>query len=976
MKKLLSLFILFLLLPTAGAVVWVKTYTPKVPVQEGAYLNGAVYLAGTLNSSVALIALTENGSPIWGKLYRLDNWSVVRYMRVGGNSIFLVASIGNVTNQTPVVLKLDPSGNVLWARELSLNSQMGVVVPIGGGILVLLNYRRGIVVAKMNGNGSIAWARLYVPDNGSLSVEDALLWNESLFVCGQAEVGGVTNPFAMRILSNWSVAWAEVYPFGKKEVLGNEVRSSNGYSWGMAVSNGTLFISGNPAGPGFFLLALRDNGSLLWMREGVPEISQWKTYGVFPNGPTAIPNGVFLPGSSLVDGFALVFNSSGDLMWGGGISVPEGGLYTSSDFSGDGVYVAGFTRLGYPVLLHVNGNCLSKLCLPFRPLHVEWKNASIEVERLGVGVSEIGLKSKEITVRTSHFRVSLDASRSTIVVNVTSKPGDALLLVDNVTVGRTPTAVFLFPGLHRFTLRKEGYFNVSRWVRIGEQTSPLTFELIPRQAELNVSSTPEGAEIYLDGLPLGKTPLSRHVQPGNYTLTIVLKGYFNWTKNVTLGPGENLTINAALRPKPGVISVVSHPEGAKVYVDGNYTGKTPLNVSVSAGKHEVRLSLRNHETYSTTVEVEPGALVSISEVLKPLPGMLFINSTPSNLTALVTGTNITKTCITPCSLLLPPGEYIVNVSDGKSWNATKVEVKANSTSTAFLMVGAPKKGSKVPLLIALTLLALGSTGAYLYWRKNGVGVEEVTRTEKAIEVKAGKAFGISHVGARDNNEDNLLIMRLPDAYLLAVADGLGGHNAGEVASQIAVDTLKEVFGQGYRKGMSNKKIMKLLRISHELAHKRILENAVGDKEGMGTTLVTAVVKQKEAVIANTGDSRAYLIRNGKIIGRTKDHSLVQELLDKGEITEEEAKRHPMRNIITKALGIDFGVDLYEWKLEKGDVLLLSSDGLHDYVDEKKIVEIASEGKSAEEIAKKLIEEALPVTRDNVTVIVFQKIGGF
>ncbi|WP_456395167.1 PP2C family protein-serine/threonine phosphatase [Thermococcus sp.] len=239
------------------------------------------------------------------------------------------------------------------------------------------------------------------------------------------------------------------------------------------------------------------------------------------------------------------------------------------------------------------------------------------------------------------------------------------------------------------------------------------------------------------------------------------------------------------------------------------------------------------------------------------------------------------------------------------------------------------------------------------------------------EIRADNAHSISHTGGREDNEDDFLILKLPDAHLLAVADGLGGHNAGEVASKIAVDTLREVFESEYRKGMSDEKVKKLLREAHELAHERITENAVGEREGMGTTLVSAFVRDGKVIVANTGDSRAYLIRNGKIAARTKDHSLVQELLDKGEITAEEARRHPMRNIITKALGIALDVDFYEWGLEKGDTLLLSSDGLHDYVDEGRIVEIVSQGKSAEEIAKGLIDEALPVTKDNVTVVVLK-----
>lgn len=231
--------------------------------------------------------------------------------------------------------------------------------------------------------------------------------------------------------------------------------------------------------------------------------------------------------------------------------------------------------------------------------------------------------------------------------------------------------------------------------------------------------------------------------------------------------------------------------------------------------------------------------------------------------------------------------------------------------------------------------------------------------------------GMSHVGGRFNNEDSFLILRLPDACILAVADGLGGHSAGEVASKNAVDVLEETFSEEYEAGIPAYMVRILLKKAYELAHSRIRENAVGERKGMGTTLVTAFIRGREAIIANTGDSRAHLVRNGRIIARTKDHSLVQELVDKGEITPEEARRHPMRNIVTRALGIRFGVDFYEWELKKGDILLLSSDGLHDYVDEERIVGIASHGGSAEEIVRKLIEEALPVTKDNVTVVVWR-----
>ncbi|ADG14028.1 protein serine/threonine phosphatase [Methanocaldococcus infernus ME] len=234
-----------------------------------------------------------------------------------------------------------------------------------------------------------------------------------------------------------------------------------------------------------------------------------------------------------------------------------------------------------------------------------------------------------------------------------------------------------------------------------------------------------------------------------------------------------------------------------------------------------------------------------------------------------------------------------------------------------------------------------------------------------ITKEVDKAYGVSHKGKRENNEDNILVEKINDIYLLAVADGLGGHNAGEVASKIATETLREVFLT------NNEDIESLLIKAYEEAHKRILEEAVGDKEGMGTTLTTAVIRGDKCYIANCGDSRAYLIRNGEIVFKTKDHSLVQALIDNGIISEEEALTHPMKNIISHALGVELKVDLYNLELKEGDLLLLSSDGLHDYVREREILDVIREKKEVKEIVNSLLELALEKTKDNVSIIVYK-----
>jgi len=233
------------------------------------------------------------------------------------------------------------------------------------------------------------------------------------------------------------------------------------------------------------------------------------------------------------------------------------------------------------------------------------------------------------------------------------------------------------------------------------------------------------------------------------------------------------------------------------------------------------------------------------------------------------------------------------------------------------------------------------------------------------------AYGISHKGNRTNNEDSILIKKMDDIYLLAVADGVGGHKAGDVASKMAIDILKEVIKEKYNQNLSIEGIKQLLKDAYELAHNKIKAEAVGDREGMATTLTTAIIKGNLAIIANCGDSRAYLIRNNEIVERTRDHSLVQALIDEGHITEEEAIHHPMKNIITSALGIDdFKVDIYEWNLKEGDILLLSSDGLHDYVKKEEILEVIKNKNNPKEIVEELLDIALKKTKDNVSIIVY------
>lgn len=234
-----------------------------------------------------------------------------------------------------------------------------------------------------------------------------------------------------------------------------------------------------------------------------------------------------------------------------------------------------------------------------------------------------------------------------------------------------------------------------------------------------------------------------------------------------------------------------------------------------------------------------------------------------------------------------------------------------------------------------------------------------------------EAFGSTNAGkVRKNNEDSLLTGDGRDEALFAVADGIGGFEAGEVASRIAVGVLEELEPAGSLEDAIGE------------ANRRILAAARGDEKlsGMGTTVVTARFFVKDgggagggasAEISHVGDSRAYLLRGGELAPVTEDHSLVAELVRSGDLTRAQASEHPQKNLITRALGAEdeVQVDTAVLPIEPEDRILLCSDGLTDMVPEAKVGELLA-APSPEEAARALVKAALDAGgADNVTVVV-------
>ena len=230
---------------------------------------------------------------------------------------------------------------------------------------------------------------------------------------------------------------------------------------------------------------------------------------------------------------------------------------------------------------------------------------------------------------------------------------------------------------------------------------------------------------------------------------------------------------------------------------------------------------------------------------------------------------------------------------------------------------------------------------------------------------------------RENNEDSLIVEQFDDYCLYAVADGMGGHKAGEVASSIAIEEIKNLFVSN----VENKDFQppSFIIESVKKSNERIRERSFNSEEccGMGTTVTMAVLDKLNNIIyiGNIGDSRAYLLRNNEIKQITTDHTYVNELIKDGKITEEEAKTHPKRNVITRALGSEDYVhaDIFELELYGNDILLLCTDGLTTHVSDDRMLEIIKEFGTSESV-RKLIKQANDNGgTDNITIIIVDNI---
>ena len=231
-----------------------------------------------------------------------------------------------------------------------------------------------------------------------------------------------------------------------------------------------------------------------------------------------------------------------------------------------------------------------------------------------------------------------------------------------------------------------------------------------------------------------------------------------------------------------------------------------------------------------------------------------------------------------------------------------------------------------------------------------------------------KAEGYSLQGERHGtNQDSYAIQLEEDSGLVIVADGMGGHRAGDTASKMAIELIVD----GCQKGGVDTIRRAIDTANQEILRKGMSEDAYA---GMGTTVVLCMIQKDKGYIAHVGDSRAYLLHNGELTRLTRDHSLVEDLISHGEITAEEAQFHPMKNIITMALGVEDRIkpDFKDISLHNGDSLLLCSDGFSNVVPEN-VMKDTLLTQTPKESVTFLCEEAKRCgSTDDITVIVLQK----
>jgi protein phosphatase len=229
----------------------------------------------------------------------------------------------------------------------------------------------------------------------------------------------------------------------------------------------------------------------------------------------------------------------------------------------------------------------------------------------------------------------------------------------------------------------------------------------------------------------------------------------------------------------------------------------------------------------------------------------------------------------------------------------------------------------------------------------------------------------THVGQkRDENQDAYIVSKTTDGVFVVVCDGMGGVRGGQMASRLAADTMSEQVLRSLKADMGEVSIRRVLESATAASNEAVRHAVKKDAslEGMGTTLIAVVATAKAAHIAHAGDSRAYLLRDDLLTQLTVDHTVVQMLIDRGDITRQDAKTHPHRHYITRAVGVgdNLRFDIFSIDLREGDAILVCTDGLYNYVGHENLCALTAVGLCQESVSPLINSANQNGGGDNIT----------
>jgi len=594
-------------LDESGNVKWQKTYggsdnewatAVAVAPNGDIIVAGFTFTFGAGQADVWVLRLDESGNVKWQKTYGGSDYDEAYAVAIADNGDIIVAGdygghdvYGALADVW--VLRLDEDGNVKWQKTYGggWNDGVNAVAIAPNGDVIVAGYTKSfgagqadVWVLRLDEYGNVKWQKTYGGSSWDGAITVALVDNGDIIVVGWTKSfgAGEYDGWVLRLDENGNVKWQKTYG-----------ESSDDWANAVAIApNGDVIVAGRTesfgtGGRNVWVLRLPQDGNL----PGCKFCSDSNARVSYSNAKVSTSNAEVASSSATVkSSTAEVQNTNAEVktQW------PPGTLKITSNPSGAKVYINGDYKGITPLTLDLApGTYTVKLTKD------EYEDYTKTVE---VNPGETTTLSATLTPKFGYLTVY-------------SSPSDAEVYVDGDYVGKTPLEDYkLSTGDHSVVVKKNDYQDYRTTVTIEPgKTTKVEATLSEVPATLEVSSDPSGADVYVDSFYKGTTPLTIQLSPGSHTVRITKGDYEVYTTTVTLSPGETKSISATLKPAYGYLNVESDPSGAKVYVDGDYVGTTPLeDYKLSPGEHTLRITKDGYEEYTKTVTVEAGKSVSVS----------------------------------------------------------------------------------------------------------------------------------------------------------------------------------------------------------------------------------------------------------------------------------------------------------------------------------------------------------------------------